>query len=255
MVKGIISVSRIVPNNAGDIASVPARYFDFLAGESVDIYRLNSGVLEKNVVVVGGGGLVDNSKNWEDALRGIGRLSPLAIAWGIGTNNERSMCPRYVALRGYKMVGCRDWGTQFEWVPCSSCMSPLMDKYWSVVPQHETVIYCHKDRKFSFVGVPEMDNAGSLENALSFIASGDTVLTNSYHGMYWATLLGRRVVVVEPFSTRFYFSKHRPAMASQDDIAMTARVAIRYPEALAECRAANLAFAEKVQEMISEAKL
>ena len=38
---------------------------------------------------------------------------------------------------------------------------------------------------------------------IEFIGSGDVVVTNSYHGAYWATLLGK-VVVAFPWASKFY---------------------------------------------------
>ena len=52
-------------------------------------------------------------------------------------------------------------------------------------------------------GIPTQSNCtGSLKDALSFIASGETVVSNSYHGVYWAMLMGRKVLCL-PFSNKF----------------------------------------------------
>jgi len=67
------------------------------------------------------------------------------------------------------------------------------------------------------------------------------VVTNSYHGAYWATLLGRRVVAI-PNMSKMYRFKHAPVIGRAQDWRKLAALAVAYPEALAECRAANLAF-------------
>lgn len=41
------------------------------------------------------------------------------------------------------------------------------------------------------------NSAMNLETAVSFLGSSEVVLTTSYHGLYWATLLGRKVIVLE----------------------------------------------------------
>lgn len=36
-----------------------------------------------------------------------------------------------------------------------------------------------------------------FNETVAFLGSSEVVLTTSYHGLYWATLLGRKVVVLE----------------------------------------------------------
>jgi hypothetical protein len=40
----------------------------------------------------------------------------------------------------------------------------------------------------------------------------DVVVANTYHGAYWATLLGRRVIVAAPFSNKFFGFRHEPVI-------------------------------------------
>jgi exopolysaccharide biosynthesis predicted pyruvyltransferase EpsI len=90
-----------------------------------------------------------------------------------------------------------------------------------------------------------------MDDVIAFLGSAETVVTNSYHGAYWATLLGRRVVVVDPFSTKFFFLKHRPVIAALQDYTKAISRTRIYPESLSECREANLNFSVKVKNLLS----
>jgi len=43
----------------------------------------------------------------------------------------------------------------------------------------------------------------NLDEVIAYIASGATVVTSSYHSMYWGFLLGRNFVSV-PFGSKFF---------------------------------------------------
>jgi hypothetical protein len=40
------------------------------------------------------------------------------------------------------------------------------------------------------------------------LGSANIILTNSYHGAYWGTLLKKRVIVVGAWGAKFYAMKH-----------------------------------------------
>jgi hypothetical protein len=83
----------------------------------------------------------------------------------------------------------------------------------------------------------------------AFLASGETVITNSYHGAYWARLLVRRVVVL-PFSNRLLRMRFPPVIATAQNYQQRAKEARPEPDALPICREANLGFALRVSELI-----
>jgi hypothetical protein len=122
-------------------------------------------------------------------------------------------------------------------------MSPLFDEV-RPEPQHEVVAYWNaQKRQPAFDGVPAMDNEQPFAGVLRHLASGRGVVTNSYHGVYWATLLGRPVVVWKPYSVKFHRFKHPPMLCEPGDGWRTMlNKALVYPEALEECRAANRLF-------------
>lgn len=141
-----------------------------------------------------------------------------------------------------------DWRETLDFVPCASCLSPAFDNHRS--PEHEIVVYRHK-RKPGPTSlsktIPTMDNTmKDPVSVVDFIASGETVVTSSYHGVYFAQLLGRKVVCI-PYNHKFYAFQHKPTMAEQDNWECAVRSAQRYEPLLEEYRHLNLKFARKVE--------
>ncbi|WP_367957678.1 polysaccharide pyruvyl transferase family protein [Aquibium pacificus] len=192
-----------------------------------------------------------------EQLRGLGRNGPL-IAWGIGEslNIDRQggvVLPYHGPLPDYlssfDLVGLRDWGTQYPWAPCPSCLLARFDEP-PEISRHEIVVYEHKRIPVPIEGLPRLSNNGSdIEKVLSFLASAEVVITNSYHGAYWATLLGRRVVAI-PNMSKMYRLRHAPVLSVAERWRRAVDLAEPYPKALAECRSATLDFYDKVLTLI-----
>jgi len=252
----VVSLHRLDTDNLGDRLSSPALYFDFLRDASRhDFLRVPSRALgHARVAVVGGGGLLDNDFFRRGWLNLADRTPADLVAWGVGHNRHGSTTARYQdALGRFALVGLRDTGpdvpAEYDWVPCASCMHLEFDRPHDVLV--DVVCYSHAQHPLAIEGVPRMTNtARDAAAAIRFLASADTVLTNTYHGMYWATLLGRKVVVF-PYSSKFHGFRYGASMATIDDWKSAVARASRYPDALTECREANRRFAGKVQALLN----
>lgn len=275
--------------NIGDDLSSPAHYFNFkgLKCRQVDQQELQTGGIasEDKVVIVGGGGLLaDWNKRTFSALKGQ-RNGRLLVLWGAGqqgycpTRKSFSDFPYSDYLSSFDLIGLRDWGSPFSWVPCASCMHPLFDQSYEI--QHEYVVYSHHKFKVECsrsLGLPYMENLqDNFREVLRFLGSGETVITSSFHGSYWATLLGRNVIAL-PFSTKFFGLRHEPKILEDVSWSLRSirdwlyrrkhkRYATRiqradwlqslgetrsYPSSLEKCRAANTAFFETVMQRVKE---
>lgn len=235
--------------NCGDLASCPADYFDF--GKDVEIYNYSDDVPAGGTVVYGGGTMV----NWLNmGGRPTGRIN---ILWGAGSSRREQVDP-WPDPEGFDLVGLREWTPEREamdgrYVPCVSCMSRLFDRGYR--PTREAVRFVNAERAITqgycmdASDLPTMTNASPLETVIPFLASGEVVVTNSYHGAFWATLLGRKVVCV-PYSSKFHWFKFPPAMSdSGNDWRRKAEQARVYPEALEDCRRVNREFYRRVMEV------
>jgi len=87
-----------------------------------------------------------------------------------------------------------------------------------------------------------------MADAIAFLASGATVVTNSYHGTYWAMCLGRRVLCA-PFNQKFQFFRENPVMAAPDSWPEQVRNAERRIGVLEEAQFLNRQFFEKVRNL------
>ncbi|GAB4379333.1 MAG: hypothetical protein Kow00121_33280 [Elainellaceae cyanobacterium] len=213
----------IDPTNVGDLLSAPANYFSFpgYTLERADIRVAKAEDARDKHLILGGGGLLfprflDNIAQLLAGSDSGGKQRPKIIAWGVGQQiygqdkceNQSFDYSQY--LEKFDLIGIRDFSSPHDWVPCASCMHPAFDKQREI--QHEFVVFSHKKFQLAIDQFPRMTNeVQNFEEVLDFLGSGETVLTSSYHGAYWATLLGRKVLAF-PFSSKFYTFKHRPGI-------------------------------------------
>ncbi|MDJ0637892.1 MAG: hypothetical protein QNJ20_03595 [Paracoccaceae bacterium] len=213
---------------------------------------LGAATPECDVVIYGGGKIMGGLA----ATFGPGDLRAThRIAWGVSTvQNNRFSLKYWRAYRRLSLVGTRDWGdNRFDFAPCSSCMAPHFNA--PSEPEHDVVAYLHHWRSDKMKmtvpdGIPVLDNKhSSFKEAIEHIASGATVVSNSYHGTYWGLLLGRKVLCV-PFSKKFSAYRVQPAYSTADRWTSELSSARASDEMLSLCREATASFAKKVTELI-----
>lgn len=214
--------------NAGDRWSCPLEYFDFAGHEALAADMRAPPDCQPDAVIYGGGSITASPdfRRWPGALM---------VAWGVGHHERRAPWDGAMVAEHRRAAGLcdlyfsRDEVPGIEHVPCASCMHPVFDE--ATGPVHAEVRYSASRRVDVSDGIaPHMTNEdGSIEEAVRFLASGETVVTSSYHGAYWASLLGRKVRVVS-WGSKF---DYLPTLS------------------LADCRAANRRAHRKVLEILN----
>lgn len=248
-------IFRADPTNCGDWWSLPAHYFTFPQHDTViDINDYSPQAPFRGVAIIGGGGLVGPAfKQLEDLVR---RPDVRCIGWGLGNNMVDDKRSRYVAstaplpdyIEHFELLGVRDFVEELRWVPCASCMHPLLSKHYDI--RHDIVVFEHKRLPISINGFPRLSNSGNdIKAILEFLGSGEIVLTNSFHGAYWATLLGRKCIAF-PFSSKFYGLKHKVPLCRESEWRDFIPKAVVYDSALSECRRANIEFYRDVTSLL-----
>jgi hypothetical protein len=191
------------------------------------------------------------------------------VIWGAG-HNQRDYNPanshniKYPRrMKDFDLIGVRDyWDDLFQaqhpewdWVPCASCMHPAFDKKYPV--KNDIIVFEHKKQlikgnDFGPTPVPRFINSGSnMEQTIELLGSANTILTNSYHGAYWGTLLGKKVIVLGPWSSKFYSLKHKPYLLGKPAGWLDALdEAPIYPNALEEARNATKDFWTRVKAVL-----
>lgn len=225
--------------NVGDRASAPGLYLSEHA-PSITLADISERDQHKPSAVILGGGAMVPKVNKQMLWFG----AP-TVLWGVGHTIPGAM--RYVSYRisqKYDLIGVRDANSVYRWVPCASCLSPLFDQDYEVTRDY--VVYQNtKDAP-----LPNADLGNDcldMAHVIKTLASANTVITSSYYGAYWATLLKRRVVVI-PFGSKFFGLKHVPTIATWET--RFQQRGRKYLSALIECREANLAFARTAQSVL-----
>lgn len=210
-------------------------------------------IFAQGPVIFGASGLLNNNAAYMlyDALSY--KKHPF-IAWGIGANSHEVMSPIYPDwLKQFDLVGLRDKKVgDYDHVPCPTCMSSLFDKYRECKPDHSFVYYSHYgfplEKNSYYPYRTNQGGASDFESVLQFLASGQNIITNSYHGMYWGCLLNRQVLAVNPFSSKFYaFPETVTIWKDCNEQYLKPQDHSHYLE---DCRKANQVFLGKVKQLL-----
>lgn len=239
--------------NLGDRVSGPYQYFPVLnnLGTPVDL-AIPAPICD--VIIYGGGKIMGGlAKTFSQSDFG----AKIRIAWGVSTIQKNPVSIKYWrAFKNMNLIGSRDYlDNRFIYAPCASCMTEYFDKKYS--EKNDIVFYAHA-WKTNFLnigippGIPVLTNSeNSFEKVISFLGSASVVVSNSYHGVYWALLLGKRVICL-PFSNKFDGYRLPPYFATASDWLSCINQAKAQPESLELCREATRAFYARVLKIINE---
>jgi hypothetical protein len=263
--QGVINLHRYDPTNIGDFYCGVHHYFSPLKGKELDIfdYKRESQVTREhwvnqiihNSLIIGGGGLL-NREGFDLQMKlfeQLGEKGKKTVLWGLGHNsknkNSFGKTNAYnVDTSKFGLVGVRDYGMKEEWVPCASCLHPIFDK--KAIVKNEIGIIFHKKTLENksilkqFQHFPSTANNAVFEDVVQFILETDTILTDSYHAMYWSLMLGKKVMVF-PNSSKFYQFKYQPVISTFENYKHDLNKLTTYTGVLEECREVNLKFSEK----------
>ena len=250
-------IFRADKTNVGDWWCPPFRYFPFKPSVIGDILDQSFSLENTKTLILGGGGIGSDffrpflkeieKKNIETTVLWGGGVDVKVIKNELLTSKEQDLHGNYFDFM--TEVGTRVFSSpqKFTYIPCTSCMNNLFFKYREVKPKHLLGVYSHKrvpllenDDKDIY---PRQDNNGDdLEEKLKFLASCEYIITNTYHGLYWATLLERKVIVL-PFKSGLFSFKYSPVFCFDgkitDELLNKARI---HTGVLEESRKLNFGF-------------
>ena len=111
-----------------------------------------------------------------------------------------------------------------------------------IIPNKKIGIYFHWKRPFKINGITDhLSNQGfNIDEKLNFLSQFEIIITNAYHGLYWATLLGKKVLCI-PNKSGLFSLKYKHTYFKKDSIINEELINIlkSYPDALEECREIN----------------
>lgn len=177
-----------------------------------------------DIVVFGGGAIANHAdkirKRFPDSFK---------VAWGIGfTTNKKEALPENVHEKfseDFHVYGSRDYNTNTLYTPCASCLSELFDEQYPKTSK--VAVYGHAGKlplreEADSYGFQYMDNTQhkhGLKGIIQHLGTADIVVTNSYHGAYWSSLLDVRVSMI-PFGSKFFNLKYIPAYSDSFEMAL-----------------------------------
>lgn len=211
----IYEVHRKVKNNIGDAYCNPSRYFSFDNLKTEEVLNKNLNIKDENLII-GGGGLIH--KEFQFYLKSLLDQSPKkSVIWAIGHNfgpKHVSKCHADVYfpswLRSADLVGIRDWIPEHEdvYLPCVSCMHNAFDKEYESKFPVGFFIHSYKTAfEYKLTDRVLENKYLDFENAIKFLGESQIVVTDSYHGAYWAQLLGKPVITGN-WSVKFHHFKY-----------------------------------------------
>lgn len=172
----------------------------------------------EDIVIFGGGGLLDNSDELNRVLNRLLEICDNVIIWGAGTHKytENNIFGKETASEVINydraaLVGVRDYQhpSKLPYLPCVSCMNPAFMTPQENVPITRKIgtIKSALENNFAVRGVPSfVTNAQPIGTIVKYILSSEVILVSSYHGAYWSMLLGRKAILP---STRLGVDKYK----------------------------------------------
>lgn len=203
---------RYVAANLGDWICSPYYYFRDYFSQYTCVLHSDWAVMwheieRSDIVIFGGGGLIDNSDELNRVLNRLIKVCDNVIIWGAGTHkyNENNIFGKKTAsekilFEQAALVGVRDYQhpSELPYLPCVSCMNEAFSRQKNDGTNTRRVgtIKSALESNFAVQGLPSfVTNAEPIGTVVDYILSSDVILVSSYHGAYWSMLLGRKAIL------------------------------------------------------------
>jgi hypothetical protein len=224
MTQKIVYLHRKDQNNPGDWWSSPHHYFPNYKGQVIDMLD-NPEFIECDLLIVGGGGLFSTADwmkklwLWDTRIK-----AKKKIIWGAGLDEEFFTHPIF---NSFDHVGIRQKNTPFKFVPCVSCLNPLLDnnndvrgKDLDTMTNEDkinlsrsgslgTLIVGSGNGKRAIEG-QHMSNFNKMNVVINQLKLHKKIITSSYHVYYWGKLLEKNIKIDykskyrKPLGEKFY---------------------------------------------------
>lgn len=238
--------------NSGELLCNPYDYFLEFSEKYLcmqhDIRTLkHSEIHKEDWVILGGGGLFEVREDFQKTINFILQKTYKVISWGCGHNqhNDHDEILTKINYSRFLYLATRDFcfNSNEEYCPCVSCMNPMLDIKFQ--EKNKIGIIEHLDYPITEFEFPKIKNSASPRNIMQFIAESEYILTNSYHAIYWSTLMNKKVILYKPFSTKFDFLKDKPVIYN-GNLEDSMKKSKNYPDALKTARNINEKFSKKI---------
>lgn len=253
--------------NAGDYWCSPLHYYDFsfIHFKKYHYMDIVNGVtgkegyqdnkLKNRIIVIGGGGLLTSKGNFlQDTLEYLIDNNKV-ILWGIGSNTYGNISWDILNHENVILGGIRDTdlNLNMDYLPCVSCKHPLFDKVHT--SSQGTGILEHARLPVDIEDLPRICNKDSMENIINFISSKESLISTTFHGVYWSQLLNKKVVAYSKegkVNSKITNGKHRIMICNNSNYAELLDHSSSSQGLLKESRYLNDNFFNKFKQVIKE---
>ena len=209
-------IHRIDINNVGDMYSGYYKYFyNDLKKYNLYIHDINSPEFNKisksDSVILGGGGLINCNDIWNSNINTIINLSDNIIFWSPGFN-DKNLTTIKINFEQVNLISIRDYNheSHLEYIPCASCMIPYIEKYKNNSIKNIGII-SHQNYPIENLNFDYITNNSNIYSIINFIKTKSIIISNSYHAVYWATLMNKKVILYGKLhSNKFNYFKYKP---------------------------------------------
>jgi hypothetical protein len=219
----IIFTNVNFPGNVGDFWSSPLKYYKFpFKYEHIHLLDIHRGItnvggydrfkIKDSIIIIGGGGLLTYKNNYVQNVIDYLTKNNQVILWSIGSNTTTDIVDySIVGHDNVKLAGIRDivYGEKFDYLPCVSCKHTLFDN--DVEVTDDVGVYEHIDLPINIDNLPKLKNSAKIDDVFNFIKSKNTIITSTFHGVYWSQLLNKKVIYYTNtgLNSKFVNLKHR----------------------------------------------
>lgn len=261
--------------NLGDWICSPYTYYSTYFSEYTCVFHSHWSILwheidKGDVVILGGGGQLDNSDALNNQINRILRNCDNVVIWGSGTHRyapgnifNKNTAEVPILYDKAKLIGVRDYDhpSGLPYLPCVSCMHPAFMQGTAQpikIRRKIGTIRSALETSFAVSGLPSfVDNSQPLEKIIEYVLESEIILVSSYHGAFWSQLLGKRVVLPESrlCVDKYKYFKNKPAFypgSDYDEAALISHTdnSVSSSGFLDECRQMSNSFFSKVADLI-----
>lgn len=205
--------------NRGDMLSGPYNYFNFgdyrkISWDKNIINNDLADFFDGDSVIMGGGIYFARGKPRFDRL--VKRARNF-IGWGLGLDPRLNL---EEFIGNFTLLGTRERklalidDKKVFYVPCASCMNPVFTGIPAIEAMFggdahgdgEQAIALHLNggfnrsvivKKIGTQNFPITTTTDAFGKIVRNLWNADIVITNSYHGAYWSSLLGKKVICIK----------------------------------------------------------
>lgn len=212
-------INRLDDTNCGDMVVCPLlHYYDYFKQYHIrrhDIRFIDFDSIDaSDVVIIGGGGMLDYAEFTNQAINKVLDSGAAVVAWSPGLNTHAEYDGTFhtpVDYDRFALVTVRDFENSYglPYLPDVTCKLPGLKKEYTI--HRKFGIAQHKDYPIQGFDFDVIKNDRSIDEILQFIGESEIVLSNSFHMINWAILMGKKTVCVNPFGNRFFSYRFKPA--------------------------------------------